>query len=132
MGDHRSDVFCVRAYFKRTDKGGQSLPVKEHRARIEVTLHKSIFINGSIDLHLNNLPKIITCGFKKMQFTHLSKRATPTEKDEYFTQIKPFGKEQATMLSMSRHKRSSSDAIETFAWLNKAKREAVKDLAKKF
>lgn len=132
MGDHRSDVFCVRAYFKRTDKGGQSLPVKEHRARIEVTLHKSIFINGGIDLHLNNLPKIITCGFKKMQFTHLSKRATPTEKDEYFTQVKPFGKEQATMLSMSRHKRSSSDAIETFAWLNKAKREAVKTLRKSF
>lgn len=132
MGDHRSDVFCVRVYFKRTDKGGQPLPIKEYRARIEVTLRKSAFSVDKISLHLDNLSKIITCGFKKMQFTHLSKRATSTEKDEYFTQVKPFGKEQATTLSISRHKRSSSDGIETFAWLNTVKRDAVKTLRKSF
>lgn len=132
MGDHRSDVFCARAYFKRTDKGGQPLPKDQHRARIEVTLRKSAFKDEEISLHLDNLPKIITCGFKKMQFARLSKRAAPTEKDDYFTQVKPFGKEQATMLSISRNKRNLPDAVASFAWLNEVKRNAVKDLAEKF
>lgn len=132
MGDHRSDAFCVRAYFKRTDKGGQPLPIDEHRARIEVTLQKSAFLNDDIDLHLDKLSAIITCGFKKMQFTKLSKRATGMEKDTYYTQVKPFGKEQADMVSISRHKRSLPDAIESHAWLNKAKRTAVKALVKRF
>ena len=132
MGDHRSDIFCVRAYFKRTDKGGQPLQEDQHRARIEVTLRNSAFEDEGISLHLDNLPKIIACGFKKMQFAHLSKRATPTDKDEYFTQVKPFGKEQATMLSISRNKRNLPDAIESFAWLNEVKRNAVKGLADKF
>lgn len=132
MGDHRSDESCVRAYLKRTDKGGQPLPKDQHRARIEVTLTKLAFSTDDIDLHVSNLRKIITCGFKKMRFTKLSRRATPTEKDEYFTQVKAFGKEQATMLSISRHKRSLPDAIESYAWLNEVKRNAVKDLAERF
>lgn len=132
MGDHRSDVFCVRVYFKRTDNRGQHLPKDQHRARIEVTLTKLACVYSDIDLHISNLSKIITCGFKKMQFTHLSKRATSTEKDKYFTQVKPFGKEQADNLSINRHQRSLPDAIESFAWLNEVKRNAVKDLAKKF
>lgn len=132
MGDHRNDVFCVRVYFKRTDKGGQPLPIKEHRARIEVTLHKSIFINDSIDLHLNNLPEIIAHGFEKMQFTKLSKRAKPMEKDTYFTQVKPFGQEQVTMLSMSGHKRNLPDSIGTYSLLNSSKSSAVKNLKRKF
>jgi hypothetical protein len=132
MGDHRSDEFCVRVYFKRTDKGGQPLSTKEYRARIEVTLRKSAFSVDKIGLHLDNLSKIIICGFKKMQFTHLSKRATFAEKDEYFTQVKPFGKEQADTLSISRNKRNLPDAIASFAWLNEVKRNAVKDLAEKF
>ncbi|MFV5509582.1 hypothetical protein [Acinetobacter sp. 197] len=132
MGDHRSDVFCVRAYFKRTDKGGQSLSKDQHRARIEVTLTKLAFTDDTTDLHISNLRKIITCGFKKMQFTKLSKRATLTEKDQYYTQVKPFGKEQEDKLSISRHKRNLPDAIESYAWLNEAKRNAVKDLARKF
>lgn len=132
MGDHRSDEHCKRAYFKRTDKSGQPLPKDQHRPRVEDTLRKSAFKDDGVSPHLDNLPKIITCGFKKMQFTHLSKRAMSTEKDEYFTQVKPFGKEQADNLSISRHKRSLPDAIESFAWLNEVKRNAVKDLAKKF
>ena len=67
-----------------------------------------------------------------MQFTKLSKRATGMEKDTYYTQVKPFGKEQADMVSISRHKRSLPDAIESHAWLNKAKRTAVKALVKRF
>lgn len=133
MGDHRSDAFCVRVYFKRTDKGGQALSKDQHRARIELTLRKSAFNKGEeISLQLDNLPKIIACGFKKMQFTHLSKRAMSIDKDQYFTQVKPFGKEQADSLSISRNKRNLPDAIASFAWLNEVKRNAVKDLAKKF
>jgi hypothetical protein len=133
MGDHRSDAFCVRVYFKRTDKGGQALPKDQHRARIELTLRKSAFNKDEeISLQLDNLPKIIACGFKKMQFTHLSKRAMSIDKDQYFTQVKPFGKEQADSLSISRNKRNLPDAIASFAWLNEVKRNAVKDLAKKF
>lgn len=132
MGDHRSDSICVRVYFKRTDKGGQPLPIKQHRARIEVTLRRSAFKDDDIDLHLSNLSKIITCGFKKMQFTKLSKRATPTEKDEYYTQVKPFGKEQTAKLSISRHKRPLPDSIGIHGWLNTAKRTAVRTLVEKF
>lgn len=132
MGDHRRDEFCVRVYFKRTDKGGQALPKDQHRARIEVTLRKSAFNVGKVSPHLNNLPKIVACGFKKMQFTHLSKRAMSIDKDQYFTQVKPFGKEQADSLSISRNKRNLPDAIASFAWLNEVKRNAMKDLAEKF
>lgn len=132
MGDHRSDVFCVRVYFKRTDKGGQPLPVEQHRARLEVTLKQFAFKDDDIDLHLSNLSEIITYGFKKMQFTKLSKQAEPTEKDEYYTQVKPFGKEQVYKLSVSRHKRRLPDSIGIHGWLNTAKRTAVKALVKRF
>jgi len=132
MGDHRSDEFCVRVYFKRTDKGGQHLPIEKHRARIEVTLKKSVFVKGNIDLYLDNLPKIIGHGFMKMQFTKLSKRAKPIEKDIYFTQVKPFGQKQTKMLSMSRHKRNLPDSIGAYAWLNEVTSSAVKNLKRKF
>lgn len=132
MGDHRSDDFCVRVYFKRTDKGGQPLPVEKHRARIEVTLDKSVFINDDIDLHLDNLPEIIGHGFKKMQFTKLSKRAKPIEKDTYFTQVKPFGQEREAMLSISRHGRNLPDSIGAYTELNEIKRSTVKNLKRKF
>lgn len=132
MGDHRSDELCVRIYFKRTDNGGQPLPVEQHRARIEVTLINSVFDRDGIDRHLDSWSEIITCGFKKMQFTKLSKQATPTEKDEYYTQVKPFGKEQAGKLSISRHKRNLPDSIGIHGWLNIAKRTAVKALVKRF
>lgn len=132
MGDHRSDEFCVRVYFKRTDKGGQPLPFKKHRARIEVTLKKSVFIKGNISPFLSNLPQIIGHGFKKMQFNKLSKRANSIEKDTYFTQVRPFGQEQEKMLSMSRHKRNLPDSIGAYTWLNEVKSSAVKNLKRKF
>lgn len=132
MGDHRSDEFCVRMYFKRTDKGGQTLPIEEHRARIEVTLKKSLLIQAGIDLHLDNLPEIIGHGFTEMQFNKLNKRAKPIEKDIYFTQVKPFGQKQKTVLSMSRHKRNLPDSIGAYTWLNKVKSSAVKNLRRKF
>lgn len=132
MGDHRSDEFCVRVYFKRTDKGGQPLPIEKHRARIEVTLEKSVFTKDAVDLHLNNLSEIIGYGFTKMQFTKLSKRAKPMERDAYFTQVKPFGLEQKTMLSMSGHKRNLPDSIGAYTRLNEVKSSAVKNLKRKF
>lgn len=132
MGDHRSDEFCVRIYFKRTDKGGQPLPQKEHRARIEVTLQKSVFDTNQIDRHLSNMREIISWGFKQMQFTKLSRRALELEKDTYYTQVQAFGKEQTEVLSRSRHKRILSNSIETYGSFNEAKRTTVKALAKKF
>lgn len=132
MGDHRFDEFCVRIYFKRTDKGGQPLPQEEHRARIEVTLRKSAFDKEQIDRHLSNMTEIIAWGFKKMQFTKLSRRSTELEKDTYFTQVQAFGKEQLYALSRSRHKRNLPDSIEANGHFNEAKRTAVKALVKKF
>lgn len=132
VGDHRFDAFCVRLYFKRTDKGGQYLPLKQHRARIEITLTKSIFDIDSVDRHIDNLSQIVSSGFKKMQFTKLSKRATQREEDIYYTQVKSFGREKGYSLSLSRHKRILSDSIATNGALNEVKRLAVKTLVKKF
>lgn len=132
VGDHRFDEFCVRLYFKRTDKGGQPLPQKQHRARIEITLKKSIFDKEAIDRHISNLSQLIKFGFKKMQFTKLSKRATYKEKDMYYTEVKPFGKENTCAMSVNRHKRVLLNAIATNGALNEAKRLAVKTLSKKF
>lgn len=131
VGDHRYDEFCVRLYFKRTDKGGQSLPQQQHRARIEITLKKSIFDNETVDRNILNLSQLIKFGFKKMQFTKLSKRATYKEKDVYYTQVKPFGEEHASIM-VNRHKRVLLNAIATNGAFNEAKRLAVKALAQKF
>ncbi len=132
VGDHRTDEFCVRAYFKRTDKGGQPLLPEVHRARIEVTLRKSVFDKEQIDRSIMNLKQVITLGFKKMQFTKLSRRSSEHEKDTYYTQVQAFGKEQPEALSQSRHKRTLPDSIEAYGDFNEAKRTAVKALVKKF
>ena len=132
VGDHRFDEFCVRTYFKRTDKGGVSLPEHERRARIEVTLKASVFDKEQIDRSVTNLKRIITSGFKKMQFTKLSRRSTDREKDTYYTQVQAFGKEQPAALSRSRHKRVLPDFLEIHGDFNEAKRTAVKALVKKF
>ncbi|OTL51150.1 hypothetical protein B9Y01_08230 [Acinetobacter baumannii] len=132
VGDHRFDEFCVRLYFKRTDKGGQPLPQKQHRARIEITLKKSIFDHEVVDRNIANLSQLIKFGFKKMQFTKLSKRATFKEKDVYYTQVKPFGKGSTCAMSVNRHKRFLLNSIATNGTLNEAKRLAVKALSHKF
>ncbi len=132
VGDHRFDEFCVRTYFKRTDKGGKSLPQEEHRARIEVTLKASVFDKEQVDRSITNLKQVIASGFKKMQFTKLSRRSTEYEKDTYYTQVQAFGKEQPEALSQSRHKRTLPDSIEVYGDFNEAKRTAVKALVKRF
>lgn len=132
MGDHRFDEFCVRLYFKRTDKGSQPLPQKQHRARIEITLRKSIFDKEAVDRNILNLSELVKFGFKKMQFTKLSKRATFKEKDVYYTQVKPFGKGSTYAMSVNRHKRFLLNSIATNGTLNEAKRLAVKALSQKF
>lgn len=132
MGDHRTDELCIRAYFKRTDKGGLALPSTEHRLRFEVTLTKSVFEHDGVDCYLNNLSKIITHGFKKVRFTKLSKHATPEERFAYRNEVQPFGKEQSIAISRSRHQRALPDGIEVHSKLNEARKTAVRSLAKKF
>lgn len=132
MGDHRSDDFCVRLYFKRTDKGGLALPKDEHRARIEVTLRKFIFDEAKIDRSLDNLKELVSWGFKKMQFTKLSRRSTESERDAYYTQVQAFGTEKFYALSRSRHKRNLPDSIEAHGQFNESKRLAVRALVKRF
>lgn len=132
MGDHRTDELCIRAYFKRTDKGGLALPPTKHRLRFEVTLSKSVFEHDGVDCYLNNLSQIITRGFKKLRFTKLSKHATPEERFVYRHEVQPFGKEQPIAISRSRHPRPFADGIEVHSQLNEAKRTAVRSLANSF
>lgn len=132
MGDHRTDGFCIRAYFKRTDKGGLVLPSTEHRLRFEVTLTKSVFKHDGVDCHLKNLSQIITHGFKKVRFTKLSKHATTEERFAYRHEVQPFGKEQPIAISRSRHQRTLPDGIEVHSQLNEARKTAVRSLSKKF
>lgn len=132
MGDHRTDELCIRAYFKRTDKGGLALPLTEHRLRFEVTLTKSAFEHDGVDCHLKNLSKITTHGFKKLRFTKLSKHATAEERFAYRHEVQPFGKEQPIAISRSRHQRALPDGIEVHSQLNEARKTAVRSLAKRF
>ena len=132
VGDHRTDELCIRAYFKRTDKGGLALPSTEHRLRFEVTLTKSVFEHDGVDYCLNNLSQIITHGLKKLRFTKLSKHATPEERFAYRHEVQPFGKEQPVAISRSRHQRTLPDGIEVHSQLNEARKTAVRSLAKKF
>lgn len=131
MGDHRLDDLCVRLYFKRTDKNGLPLPIAEHRARIEVTLRKLIFDEAKIDRGLHNLRELVSWGFKKMQFTKLSRRSKDSERDAYYTQVQAFGAEQIHTLSKSRHKRNLPDSIEANGCFNESKRLAVRALVKR-
>lgn len=132
MGDHRADEFCVRAYFKRTDKGGLALPLIDHRLRFEVTLAKSIFEHDGVDSDLKNLSRIVTHGFKKVRFTKLSKHATAEDRLVYRQEVQPFGKEQPLAISRSRHQRTLPDGIEVHSQLNEARKTAVRSLSKKF
>lgn len=72
-GDHRFDELCTRAYLKRTDMNGKSLPVDQHRLRLEMTFRKTFFERKNLDCSLFNLPSLITHGFKQMEFTRLNR-----------------------------------------------------------
>lgn len=103
-GDHRFDELCTRAYLKRTDMNGKSLPEDQHRLRFEMTFKKTFFERKNLDCSLFNLPSLITHGFKQMQFTRLNKRASEDEKEQYRKCVKAFGQEWLLAPSCSCHK----------------------------
>lgn len=131
-GDHRREEFCTRIYFKRTDKNGMPLAPNLHRLRVEVTLRKTFFEKAKIDCGLDNLPMLITHGFKQLTFTKLSNKATEEDRKNYRDLVQPFGQEQRVERSSSGHKRRLSDEVESFGMLNERKRLSVKALADKF
>lgn len=131
-GDHRFDELCTRAYLKRTDMNGKSLPVDQHRLRFEMTFKKIFFERKNLDCSLFNLPSLITHGFKQMQFTRLNKRASEDEKEQYRKCVKAFGQEWLLAPSCSCHKRDLHDAIKMNGPLNEIKRLQAKALADKF
>lgn len=131
-GDHRFDELCTRAYLKRTDMNGKSLPEDQHRLRFEMTFKKTFFERKNLDCSLFNLPSLITHGFKQMQFTRLNKRASEDEKEQYRKCVKAFGQEWLLAPSCSCHKRDLHDAIKMNGPLNEIKRLQPKALADKF
>lgn len=131
-GDHRFDELCTRAYLKRTDMNGKSLPEDQHRLRFEMTFKKTFFERKNLDCSLFSLPSLITHGFKQMQFTRLNKRASEDEKEQYRKCVKAFGQEWLLAPSCSCHKRDLHDAIKMNGPLNEIKRLQAKALDDKF
>ena len=131
-GDHRFDELCTRAYLKRTDMNGKSLPVDQHRLRLEMTFRKTFFERKNLDCGLFNLPSLITHGFKQMEFTRLNKGALEDEKEQYRKCVKAYGQERLLAPSRSRRKRDLHDAIKMNGPLNEIKRLQAKALAERF
>jgi hypothetical protein len=48
-GRWKADPESQRIYFKTTDRGGETLPDNQHRARIEKTLQGSAIVNGTLE-----------------------------------------------------------------------------------
>lgn len=126
---HRSEGdFYVRLYLKRRDQK-KVLPSDQHRIRIEVNLRGDKLT--SLNNDVSNLRHLITNGFKSLQFTKLSDKATEAEVKTYHSKIRLFGRE-TLIISKSRNKRDLPEFIKSHAELNRAVGKAVANLTRKF
>lgn len=121
----KGSPLCYRLYVKTTDSNKQTLPTKEHRLRVEVTLNNTMF--EVKDHSIENLADIIKKGFTFLSFTRLNSRLSSELKEYYKEMIKPFGKE-----TIKNKKCLLAYDIQPFSELNKIVSKAVFNLYRNF
>ncbi|WP_180116124.1 hypothetical protein [Acinetobacter sp. YH12140] len=125
----KGSPLCNRLYPKTTDSNKQSLPIDQHRLRVEVTLNRDFL--ADTNCCLSNLPNIIKLGFKHLSFTKLDEQASKEMKADYSQNIDHFGMEQNST-SVNRNKRTLTDGIKTHSELNSLVAKAASNLCRKF
>ena len=127
---HRDKGNEYKRFYYKTRDSGKALPIDQHRPRAEVNLRGSLL--SGISNNTADLRKIITDGFKHLQFTRLNTdKATKADARQFHNKIDLYGKE-TEITSKNRNKRSLPEYMKTNADLNRAINKSVQNLARNF
>lgn len=125
VNDYRTDDLYYHFYFKKTDHNKQPLPQEEWRLRAEVRL-------SNLTHNMSDLQSLIKIGFKKLNFTQLSKSTTAEQRQLYSLYVRPYGQKQSSLILRNGHYRYFKNFISVHKDLNERLRESVKNLSSKF